>query len=167
MRLKIFNEKARTRALSNSRISIIPHSTTIHGANTTCGRTLQMQETNHMPRFLYSNQEPREATWSIDHLMKCVSYIVNVRDEAKIDTTWSEAVEIVEGIPISQRDQIIGKYIILGELVVSHASINTLKETVEEFLVPLRSNIEAIREQMRLIAPTIATRSIDHQQQTL
>jgi len=67
------------------------------------------------------------------------------------------AIEIVKGIPVKQRDEIISKYIILGEMVVSHASIGTRKETVEEFFAPLRTDIEMIREQLRLIVPTIAT----------
>ncbi|MGQ9507726.1 MAG: restriction endonuclease [Candidatus Bathycorpusculaceae bacterium] len=67
------------------------------------------------------------------------------------------AIEIVENIPSDRRDEIIEKYIILGEMVVSHASIGTRKETVEEFFAPLRSDIETIREQLRLIVPIIAT----------
>ena len=66
------------------------------------------------------------------------------------------AIEIVKNIPDEQRDEIIEKYIILGEMVVSHASIATRKETVEEFFSPLRSDIEMIREQLRQIVPTIA-----------
>jgi len=67
------------------------------------------------------------------------------------------AVEIVKSIPIKRRDEIIEKYIILGEMVVSHASISTRKETVEDFFEPLRTDIETIRQQLRLIVPTIAT----------
>jgi len=65
-------------------------------------------------------------------------------------------IEIVKNIPAKQRDEIIEKYIILGEMVVSHASIATRKETVEEFFAPLKSDIETIREQMKLIVPTVA-----------
>jgi len=65
------------------------------------------------------------------------------------------AIEIVKNIPVKQRDEIIEKYIILGEMVVSHASIATRKETVEDFFSPLRSDIEMIREQLRQIVPTI------------
>jgi len=65
------------------------------------------------------------------------------------------AIEIVKNIPIKQRDEVIEKYIILGEMVVSYASIATRKETVEEFFAPLRSDIEMIREQLRQIVPTI------------
>lgn len=67
------------------------------------------------------------------------------------------AIEIIKSIPVRQRDEVIEKYIILGEMVVSHASIGTRKETVEEFFSPLRSDIEMIREQLKMIVPTIAT----------
>ena len=79
--------------------------------------------------------------------------------EMKLKLTLKDAraIEIVENIPVKQRDEIIEKYIILGEMVVSHASIATRKETVEAFFSPLRSDIEMIREQLRQIVPTIAT----------
>jgi hypothetical protein len=79
--------------------------------------------------------------------------------EMKLKLTLRDprAIEIVENIPADRRDEIIEKYIILGEMVVSHASIGTRKETVEEFFAPLKSDIEMIREQLRLIVPTIAT----------
>lgn len=67
------------------------------------------------------------------------------------------AIEVVKGIPVKQRDDILEKYIILGEMVIAHASISTRKETVEEFFAPLKSDIEMIRQQLRLIVPTIAT----------
>src|SRR4030042_1485587 len=79
--------------------------------------------------------------------------------EMKLKLTLSDprAIEIVEGIPTNRRDEIIEKYIILGEMVVSHASIGTRKESVEDFFAPLKSDIEMIREQLKLIVPTIAT----------
>jgi len=67
------------------------------------------------------------------------------------------ATEIVKSIPVKRRDEVIEKYIILGEMVVSHASIGTRKETIEDFFAPLRSDIDMIREQLKLIVPTIAT----------
>lgn len=67
------------------------------------------------------------------------------------------AIEIVKGIPVKHRDEVIETYLILGEMVVSHATIGTRKETVEEFFSPLRTDIEMIREQLKLIVPTIAT----------
>ena len=79
--------------------------------------------------------------------------------EMKLKLTLSDprAIEIVEGIPTNRRDEIIEKYIILGEMVISHASIGTRKESVEDFFAPLKSDIEMIREQLKLIVPTIAT----------
>jgi hypothetical protein len=79
--------------------------------------------------------------------------------EMKLKLTLSDprAIEIVDGIPTKRRDEIIEKYIILGEMVVSHASIGTRKESVEDFFAPLKSDIEMIREQLKLIVPTIAT----------
>lgn len=71
----------------------------------------------------------------------------------------ARAKEIVEAIPVKQRDEVIEKYIILGEMVASHASISTSKESVEEFFEPLRQDIETIREQIKLIVPTLATPS--------
>lgn len=67
------------------------------------------------------------------------------------------AIAIVRKIPEMERDEVIEKFIILGEMVISHASISTRKETVEEFFSPLKSDIEMIREQLRLIVPTITT----------
>ena len=73
----------------------------------------------------------------------------------KLTLKDSRAIKIVKNIPVKQRDEIIETYIILGEMVVSHASIATRKETVEDFFSPLRSDIEMIREQLRQIVPTI------------
>jgi len=67
------------------------------------------------------------------------------------------AIELVKGIPVKHRDEVIEKYIILGEMVVSHATIGTRKETIEGFFEPLRTDIEMIRQQLSLIVPTIAT----------
>jgi len=80
-------------------------------------------------------------------------------EEIKIGITLRDpqAIEIVKNLPKEKRDEIIEKYIILGSMVVSHASISTSKETVENFFAPLRSDIEMIREQLKLIVPTIAT----------
>lgn len=78
--------------------------------------------------------------------------------EMKLELTLKDpsAIEIVENIPAKQRNEIIEKYIILGEMVVSHATIATRKETVEEFFSPLRQTIETIQEQLKQIVPTVA-----------
>jgi hypothetical protein len=66
------------------------------------------------------------------------------------------AIKIVNNIPEEQRNKVIEKYIILGDMVVSHASIATRKETVEDFFSPLKSDIELIRKQIQQIIPTVA-----------
>lgn len=73
--------------------------------------------------------------------------------------TDPKAIEIAKGVPVEHRDTVIEKYIILGEMVASHASISTNKKTVEEFFSPLRTDIDTIRKQLSLIVPTIATPS--------
>ncbi|MEM3874164.1 MAG: restriction endonuclease [Candidatus Bathyarchaeia archaeon] len=75
----------------------------------------------------------------------------------KITLRDPRAIEIVESIPAEQRDQVIEKYIILGEMVLSHALIATREETIEEFFAPLKEDIETIRDQLKLIVPTMAT----------
>lgn len=67
------------------------------------------------------------------------------------------AIEIVQNLPEEQRNSIIEKYIILGDMVVTHASISTSKESVERFFSPLRTDIDTIREQIKHIVPTITT----------
>ena len=69
----------------------------------------------------------------------------------------SRAIDIVNQIPELQRNEVIEKYIILGDMVVSHALIGTRKEAVEAFFSPLKTDIETIREQLKKIIPTVAT----------
>jgi len=75
----------------------------------------------------------------------------------EIKLTDPRAIEIVENIPKERQNEILEKYIILGNMVISYASISTSKETVENFFAPLKSDIEMVREQLKLIVPTIAT----------
>ncbi|MEM4234368.1 MAG: restriction endonuclease [Candidatus Methanomethylicaceae archaeon] len=79
--------------------------------------------------------------------------------ELKLEVTLrdSRAIEIVEHMPIERRNEIIEKYIILGDMVVSYASIETRKEVVEDFFSPLIETVNTIREQLKLIVPTITT----------
>ena len=77
--------------------------------------------------------------------------------EIQLSLKDPQAIEIVKNLPKDKRDEIIEKFIILGNLVISYASISTSEETVESFFEPLRSDIEMIREQLKLIVPTIAT----------
>lgn len=82
-----------------------------------------------------------------------------LQTEFKLELTITDptAIKIVEAIPEEQRDSIIEKYIILGDMVVTHASISTSKESVEAFFSPLRQDINTIREQLKHIVPTVMT----------
>ncbi len=77
----------------------------------------------------------------------------------KIDLVLTDprAIKVVETMPEEQRDSIIGKYIILGDMVITHASISTSKESVERFFEPLRTDINTIRDQLKHIVPTVMT----------
>jgi len=85
--------------------------------------------------------------------------VLDASNQLVIEVTFKDprAIEIIHTFPEDQRDEIIEKYVILGDMVVSHASISTSKESVEQFFSPLRADIETIREQLRRIVPTIAT----------
>jgi hypothetical protein len=82
-----------------------------------------------------------------------------IQGEMKLEVLLKDprAIKIVNSVPLEKRNEVIEKYIILGDMVVSHASIGTRKETVEEFFEPLKSTIETIQGQLKLIIPTIAT----------
>jgi hypothetical protein len=79
-------------------------------------------------------------------------------NENKLEVVLKDprAIKIAKAIPLEKRNEVIEKYIILGEMVVSHASISTNKETIEEFFSPLKNDIEMIRQQIKLIIPSIA-----------
>lgn len=83
---------------------------------------------------------------------------IATHEHLKIDLVLKDqrAIRIVNNIPIGNRNEVLEKYIILGEMVTSHASISTNKETVEEFFSPLKNDIDLIREQLKFIIPTIA-----------
>jgi len=80
-------------------------------------------------------------------------------NEVKLELTITDptAINIVEAMPEEQRDSIIEKYIILGDMVVTHASISTSKESVEAFFSPLRQDIITIREQLKGLVPAVMT----------
>ena len=82
---------------------------------------------------------------------------VSERMTFKLTLTDPKAIDIVEKMPEDQRDSIIEKYIILGDMVVTHASISTSKESVENFFAPLRQDINLIRQQLSHIVPTVMT----------
>jgi hypothetical protein len=72
-----------------------------------------------------------------------------------IKFTDPKAIEIILNMPEDKRDEIIEKYVILGDMVVTHASISTSKESVENFFSPLKQDIDLIREQLKNIVPTL------------
>jgi len=80
------------------------------------------------------------------------------QNEMKLEILLKDprAIGIAKNIPIENRNEIIEKYIILGEMVASHASISTDKETIEEFFSPLKNDIDTIRGQLRMIIPAFA-----------
>lgn len=79
-------------------------------------------------------------------------------NELKIEIILKDprAIEIFKKLPEDKRNEIIEKYLILGDMVVSYASISASKETVENFFAPLTSDIETIRAQLRQIVPIMA-----------
>lgn len=85
----------------------------------------------------------------------------SAQSQMKLDVLLKDprAIKIAKNIPIENRNEIIEKYIILGDMVGSHASISTDRETIEEFFSPLKNDIDMIREQIRLIIPSIANPS--------
>jgi len=78
-------------------------------------------------------------------------------EEMRIVLKDPRAIDIIRGTPKEQFDEIIEKYIILGHTVVSYASVTMAAETVETFFAPLKSDIDMIREQLKIIVPTVAT----------
>lgn len=82
---------------------------------------------------------------------------INKNMQIEITLKDPQSIEIVKNLPKKTTNEIIEKYIILGHMVVSHASISTSRESVENFFAPLKSDIDLIREQLKLIVPTIAT----------
>ena len=81
----------------------------------------------------------------------------SMQNEMKLEVLLKDprAIKIAKSISIENRNEVIEKYIILGEMVASHASISTDKETIEEFFSPLKNDIDMIKEQLRLIIPAI------------
>ena len=83
----------------------------------------------------------------------------SIQNEMKLEIVLEDprAVKIARDIPLENRNKVIEKYIILGEMIASYAFISTNKETVEEFFSPIKNDIDMIREQLRLIIPAMAT----------
>ena len=78
-------------------------------------------------------------------------------EEIRVKIKDPRAIAIIKRIPKEQFDEIVERYIILGDAVVSYASITPARETIEEFFAPLKTDIDTIRRQLQLIVPTIVT----------
>jgi len=78
-------------------------------------------------------------------------------EEIHVKIKDPRAIAIIKRIPEEKFDEIIERYIILGDAVVSYASIIPAKETIETFFAPLKTDIDTIRQQLKLIVPTIVT----------
>lgn len=59
-----------------------------------------------------------------------------------------KAIEIVKGLPESERNQIIEKYIIVGDTVVKYASIVTSEASVQRFFEPVTNNLRTLSENL-------------------
>ena len=71
--------------------------------------------------------------------------------------TDPKAIKIISTISPKDVNAFVEKAIIISEMVLSHASITTSKETVETFFSPLRQDIDLIRTQLSQIVPTLMT----------
>ena len=78
-------------------------------------------------------------------------------EEIRVKIKDPRAIAIIKHIPKEQFDEIVERYIILGDAVVSYASITPTRETIEQFFAPLKTDIDTIRQQLQLIVPTIVT----------
>ncbi|MFQ5950863.1 MAG: restriction endonuclease [Candidatus Geothermarchaeales archaeon] len=66
------------------------------------------------------------------------------------------AIEIIDSIPEEDLVEQIEKFIIIGHMVLSHATIATSEEAAESLFAPLTHDIEVLREQLSMIVPTIS-----------
>ena len=78
-------------------------------------------------------------------------------EEIHVKIKDPRAIAIIKRVPKEKFDEVIERYIILGDVVVSYASIIPAKETMETLFAPLKTDIDTIREQLKLIVPTIVT----------
>ncbi len=56
------------------------------------------------------------------------------------------AIRIVEGIPEDRRGDVLEKYIILGDMLVTFSKIETSEKTLEDFLGPLSAKIQMLTD---------------------
>ncbi len=77
----------------------------------------------------------------------------------KLSITLSDqrAIDIIDSIPEQLLDEQVEKFIVLGHMVLSHATVATSKEAAETLFAPLTQDIELLREQLAIIVPTLST----------
>lgn len=78
-------------------------------------------------------------------------------EEIRVKIKDPRAIAVIKRIPKEQFDEIVERYIILGDAVVSYASITPTREAIEQIFAPLKTDIDTIRQQLQLIVPTIVT----------
>jgi hypothetical protein len=127
-------------------------------------RTPLCRDHQKMEREKEASSKANLGTKSLDEVIYNSRVLDNsnsssMQNELKLEILLKDAraIRIAKGVPIENRNEVIEKYIILGEMVASHASISTDKETVAEFFSPLKNDIDMIREQLRMIVPAMAT----------
>ncbi len=76
--------------------------------------------------------------------------------ELSVTLSDQRAIDIVDSIPEERLDEQIEKFIIVGHMVLSHATIATSEEAAESLFAPLTQDIELLREQLSIIVPTIS-----------
>lgn len=76
--------------------------------------------------------------------------------DIEVSLSDSRAIDIVEGLSEDEFDEMIEKYIILGDMVLSYASVVESEETVEKFLEGPREKLETAAEQLSEVVPTIS-----------
>lgn len=80
----------------------------------------------------------------------------------------NRVIEIIEKIPDDMINDTLEKYIIAGHMVINYCSIAESKETIEnilnpirqDILIPFKTEVETIRQQLRIVIPTISKSSI-------
>ena len=70
------------------------------------------------------------------------------RYELALQLEDERAIEIVKGLPEGDRNQIIEKYIIVGDTVVKYASIVTSEASLQRFFEPVTNNLQTLSQNL-------------------
>ena len=76
--------------------------------------------------------------------------------ELSVTLNDQRAIDIIHSIPGHLLNEQVEKFIIIGHMVLSHATIATSEEAAESLFAPLTQDIELLREQLAMIVPTIS-----------